>query len=195
MPFSVPTLSPAATPASSTSTSTSSPVSATSDPTRPLPMTPTIFPADLAALSVDQLAALPAHRKHEIDHNLQAAMDFLKKVRAKFDAALELCYGEKARLARVDEGKDYGIVHLADGNQRITVDVPKRVSWDQAMLAALARKITEVGERVEDYIDIHMSVSEKRFNAWPPTLRQQFAPARTVKAGKTVFSIAPAVEV
>ena len=156
--------------------------------------TPIIFPADLAALSVDQLASLPAHRKQEIDHNLQTAMDFLKKLRTKFDTALEQSYGEKARLARVEAGKEFGIVHLVDDQQKVTVDVSKRVSWDQEKLTTIARNIAAIGERVEDYMDIDLSVSETRFHSWPPTLRSQFGPARTVKPGKTTYKLAPVSE-
>jgi len=49
----------------------------------------TIFPADIAEMSVSQLAALPAAQKAEIDKNLDEALDWLKKARTKFDAALD----------------------------------------------------------------------------------------------------------
>lgn len=62
----------------------------------------TIFPADIAEMSVSQLAALPPAQKAEIDKNLDAAIDWLKKARTKFDAALERHSDgrlEKPRLA------------------------------------------------------------------------------------------------
>ena len=58
-----------------------------------------LFPADIAAMSVSQLAALPAAQKAEIDKNLDEALDWLKKARSKFDAALDAAYGEQARTA------------------------------------------------------------------------------------------------
>ena len=45
----------------------------------------TLFPADIAAMSVGQLAALPAAQKAEINRNLGEALDWLKKARTKFD--------------------------------------------------------------------------------------------------------------
>ena len=45
----------------------------------------TIFPADIAEMSVSQLAALPPEQKCEVDKNLDAAIDWLKKARTKFD--------------------------------------------------------------------------------------------------------------
>ena len=59
----------------------------------------TVFPADIAEMSVSQLAALPPDVKREVDKNLDAAIDWLKKARTKFDAALDQCYGEQARVA------------------------------------------------------------------------------------------------
>ena len=91
----------------------------------------TLYPADIAAMSVGQLAALPPAQKAEISRNLDEALAWLKQARAKFDAALEAAYGEQARAARLEAGKDFGVVHLKDGLLRVTVDVPKRVSWDQ----------------------------------------------------------------
>jgi hypothetical protein len=63
------------------------------------------------------------------------------------------------------------------------------VSWDQAQLAAIARRIAAAGEKVEDYLDVEFSVSESRFNHWPPALRAGFEAARTVKPGKPTFRL------
>lgn len=150
----------------------------------------TVFPADIAAMSVGQLAALPAAQKAEISRNLNEALDWLKKARAKFDAALDAAYGEQIRAACLDAGKDFGVFHVSDGALRVTLDQPKRVAWDQQQLAAIASRIVASGDRVEDYLDIEFSVSESRFNNWPPALREQFEAARTVKPGKPSFRLA-----
>lgn len=134
----------------------------------------TLYPADIAAMSVGQLAQLPPAQKAQISRNLDEALAWLKQ----------------ARAARLEAGKDFGVVHLNDGPLRVTVDVPKRVSWDQAQLAAIARRIAAAGEKVEDYLDVEYSVSESRFSNWPPALRAGFEAARTVKPGKPTFRLA-----
>lgn len=135
----------------------------------------TLYPADLAALSVAQLAALPPEQKAEISRNLDEALAWLKQARAKFDAALEAAYGEQARAARLAAGKDFGVVHLTDGALRVTVDVPKRVAWDQAQLSQMARRIAAAGECVRPCTCPRPT---RRWPAWTTTKRPgiQFRP-------------------
>ena len=149
----------------------------------------TLFPADIAAMSISQLAALPAAQKAEIDKNLDEALSWLKKARAKFDAALDAAYGEQARTVLRDSGRDFGTAHISDGPLRIKFELPKKVSWDQKKLKAIAERIVASGEAVESYLDVKLAVPESRYTNWPPALQQQFADARTVEAGKAVFDL------
>ena len=149
----------------------------------------TIFPADIAEMSVSQLAALSPMQKQEICTNLDAAIDWLKKARTKFDAALDQCYGERARAALRDSGRDFGTAHISDGPLRIKFELPKKTSWDQGMAREIAARIAASGDKVEHYFDIKFSVPESRYTNWPPALQQQFAAARTVDAGKPSFTL------
>jgi len=109
----------------------------------------TIFPADIAGMSVSQLAALPPAQKAEIDKNLNTAIAWLKQARSKFDAALDQCYGEQARAALRDSGRDFGTVHISDGPLHIKFELPKKVSWDQKQLGEIAERIVAYGEKAE----------------------------------------------
>ena len=149
----------------------------------------TVLPDRLTALSVADLAALPTTQLAEIVRNLDDLLTWHKQQRAKVDAALDQSYAERIQKVRADAGKDFGTVHIDDGAVRVTVDVPKRVSWDQTKLAAIAQRLAAAGDRVEDYIDIEFSIPESRFNALPPAWRDQFASARTVKPGKPTFRL------
>jgi hypothetical protein len=77
---------------------------------------------------------------------------------------------------------------------RLSVDVSKRVTWDQAQLATIAKRIEAAGESVEEFIDVSYSISESRYQNWPSTLRSQFEAARTVKPGKPTYRLTPAGE-
>lgn len=101
----------------------------------------TIFPADIAEMSVSQLAALPPAQKHEIDKNLDSAIDWLKKARTKFDVALDQCYGEQARTALRESGRDSGTAHISDGPLHLKSTLFERnpngnVQWTEAAFNA-----------------------------------------------------------
>ena len=149
-----------------------------------------IFTADLPDLSVSQIAGLPQQRLQELDISLNELMAWAKQARERINTALEQRYGEQARAALVESGRDFGVSHLSDGPLRVTYELPKRVSWDQKRLAEIAERIVASGERVQDYMDVDLSVSETRFNNWPPALKEQFAAARTIKPGKASFRLA-----
>jgi hypothetical protein len=137
-----------------------------------------IFPTDLPDLSVSQIAGLPQQRLQELDISLNELMAWAKQARERVNTALEQRYGEQARAALVESGRDFGVSHLSDGPLRVTYELPKRVSWDQKRLTEIAERIAASGERIQDYMDVDLSVSETRFNNWPPALKEQFAAAR-----------------
>jgi hypothetical protein len=144
----------------------------------------------LAEMSVAQIAALPPAALQEAHINLQTLQSLVKGVLDRFHAALEQRYAEQARTARQAAGRDFGVCHLTDGPLRITVDLPKKVVWDQAQLAEIAQRIAATGDSVGDYIDTDYSIPETRFNAWPTPLKETFAKARTAKPGKPSYRLA-----
>lgn len=148
-----------------------------------------IYPTELSELSVGQLAALPAEKQAEADHNLNHLIAWTKQVRSKLDAALAQRYGDQAQAALRASGRDFGTAHLDEGTVHIKAELPKRVQWDQARLKEIAQRIATAGDNVEDFLDVKLSVSEGRFTNWPPALREQFAAARTVVAGKPTFTL------
>lgn len=85
-----------------------------------------------------------------------------------------------------------GTHHRQDGAYDIRVTVPKRVEWDQQRLASAVETIKGWGEDPAEYVDTAIKVQERKFDAWPSAIRDLFAPARTVKAGKAQFAVAPA---
>ncbi|MBI5920961.1 MAG: hypothetical protein HY847_04835 [Betaproteobacteria bacterium] len=149
-----------------------------------------ISPTDLPDLSVSQIVELPHQHLQELDITLNELATWVKQARERVNTALEQRYGEQGRATLLDSGRDFGVSHLTDGPLRITFELPKRVAWDQKRLAEIAERIVGAGERVQDYMDIDLAVSESRFNNWPPTLKEQFATARTVKPGKPSFRLA-----
>ena len=148
-----------------------------------------IFPADIAEMSIAQLASLPTQQLYEVDANIDKAITWLKGARTKVDAALERRFGEQGREALRDTARDFGTAHFNVDGVHVKYELPKKVSWDQKKLKAIAERIVASGESVESYLDVKLAVPESRFNNWPPALQQQFADARTVDAGKATFEL------
>ena len=149
----------------------------------------TLYPADLANMTVAQLAAAPIQDFLDAERNVDEAIAFLKPLRAKLDAAKLQRYGEQARSVLRDSGRDFGTAPVNDGALHVKYELPKKVTWSQPILKEMAERIVASGDKVEDYIDIKLSVSESRYINWPPALQQQFAAARTVEEGKPTITL------
>ena len=148
-----------------------------------------LFPADIAAMSVHQIAALPDGQLHEVHTNLDQAISWLKSARTKVDAALEQRFGDEARAALRDAGHEFGTVHLRRGALRLRFELPKKVTWDQKVLKAIAGRIGASGLNPGDYLETEFSVPESRYVRWPAVLQQQFKEARTVQADTPSFQL------
>lgn len=149
----------------------------------------TLYPADLASMSVAELAAAPIQDFLDAERNVDEAIAFLKPLRAKLDAAKLQRYGEQARTALRDSGRDFGTAHVNDGALHVKYELPKKVTWSQTILKEMAERIVASGDKVGDYIDIKLSVSESRYTNWPTALQEQFAAARTVEEGKPTITL------
>ena len=102
-------------------------------------------------------------------------------------AATMLAGAKTAAEARRACGKDTGTVRLVDGDYTVVADLPKRVDWDQEVLAQIARNIADSGEDPAEFIDTKLTVSERKYGALPEAWRKGFEPARTVRTGKPKF--------
>ena len=149
----------------------------------------TIYPADIAQMSSAQLAALSPAQKLEIHTNLDKAMDWLKQARIKFDAALEQCYGERARAQLLDEDKDTGTTHIRDSGFDIAVEIGKDIKYEAKGLAQLVAKIEATGGDPREYVEFKYGVSEAKYKAWPQHLREPFERLRTVTPKKAKFTL------
>ena len=142
------------------------------------------------ALTPAQISALEPESLLKIDSELNRLESELEEFRDLFHSVLWQRYDALAKRLRQQAGKDFGVVHLTDGPVRITVDLPKRVVWDQAKLRVAVDQLQSWGESADDYVTSVIKVSETRYNAWPPGIRQLFIPARTVKPGIPSFRLA-----
>ena len=144
---------------------------------------------DIRALPVGEIAALPAEQLALLQEDAEAALTAAKKLKEWLDGAIALRFGEQAQTARRDAGKDTGTVRLVEDGVIVVAELPKRVDWDQAQLAAVVERIRAEGDDPAEYVDTAFKVPERKYAAWPSGIRAAFADARTVKTGKPVFKL------
>ncbi len=86
--------------------------------------------------------------------------------------------------ARLQQGKDTGIINLEIEDVEIKHDLPKKVVWDQGKMKQIVIKIKNAGDDPDKYTTVKYSVSEKQFKNFPPAIQTVFMQAREVKTGK-----------
>jgi len=142
------------------------------------------------ALPASEVAAMPAEALLHLKTSAADRLASAKSAAEHIERALHLKYADRAQQLRLAAGKDTGVVRFDDGQVRVSADLPKKVEWDQLLLADLVRRISANGDDPAEYIDISYRVSETKFNAWPESLKSAFVPARTLKTGKPAFTLA-----
>lgn len=150
--------------------------------------------ATIRAMPVAELAELPAEHLALLQDEAAAALDSAKQMKDQVDGAIGLRFASHAEAQRRAAGKDTGTVRFEQDGVTIVADLPKKVDWDQAMIAAVVERIRAAGDDPSQYVDIAIKVPERKYGAWPESIRAAFAPARTVKTGKQTFRLTIAGE-
>jgi hypothetical protein len=152
-----------------------------------LPNRPTL--ESVRNMPIGEVIKLPADVLALLQADAREAQEAAKRLQDWIDGAIALRYEQRAIAARGASGKDTGTVRFQDGDVEVTVDLPKRVEWDQARLATLAEQIRTGGEDPAEYLEVSLKVSERAYTAWPERIRAAFAPARTVRTGRQTFKL------
>lgn len=139
--------------------------------------------------SATELAAYAPEQLLDLKREASAALAAAKAHAELVDRALDLKYGLLAQAQRLAAGKDAGSVTFNDGPVRVSVELPKKVEWDQAALAHIADRIRAAGQDPSEFLEVTYKVSESKYIAWPTSMRASFDPARTLKTGKPTFRL------
>jgi hypothetical protein len=152
--------------------------------------TPPLALVDIAKLTVQELAGLPAADLARLQREAESGLQKAKALVAWLEGALSLRYKDRAQQARAEQDKDTGTVRFEDNGVIVVADLPKRVKWDQQRLKDLVELIgSSWGEDPSDYVNVKFDVPERAYDAWPPRLKELFTPARTVETGKPSYEL------
>ena len=149
---------------------------------------------DTKGCSVAELTGLPAKELMQLQASATDSLQKAKELKDWIDGSIALKYEVQTKALRAQTGKDTGTVHFDDDGVRVTTNLPKKPVWDQKKLSEIARRITASGDDPSEYLDITYKVAERKYTAWPESLRESFAPARTLKTGKATFQLIPIEE-
>jgi hypothetical protein len=144
---------------------------------------------DLDRLSIGDIAALPPDLLFTLQEAALAETARVKRLRDRLEAGIGQRYGAATEAERAMQGKSSGTVRIEDAGVVVIAELPKKVSWDQDRLAAMAARIAASGDDPTEYLEIAYRVSERRFGAWPEAMRDGFAAARTETTGKPVIRL------
>ena len=143
----------------------------------------------LARLPIAEIIGLPATELARFQQDADEALRKAKLTVAWLDGALSQKYAERAKVARADTSKDFGVARFVDGEVTVVADLPKKVEWNQRDLADLVERIKAEGEDPRDYVEVSLKVAERNYTSWPKHIRSLFEPSRTVRAGKETFQL------
>jgi len=145
----------------------------------------TMTPADLEALTVDQLLL--------IQQEIVIEATKIKDIGTIYNSILNKRYAKPMAEAYKAKESIYGKATFNDDSQDgyvVEAETPKNVKWDADAMKAGEKVIRDDWEEdPEEYITVKRSIPEATFNAWPKAIQKVFAPARSVTPGKRKISI------
>lgn len=148
--------------------------------------------AALREMDAKQAALLPVDHLAMLQEDVAELKADAKRLDDLLGDAFAIRYGAQADAIRKADGKDTGSVTVRDDGYAIKCDLPKKVDWNDDLLAEAEAKLRDMGEDPTEYVVVKRSVREAAYNGWPSSLRSMFEPARTVSTGKATFKVEPA---
>ena len=144
---------------------------------------------DIGQLSIAELDALPIAELDHLIARVSSVRDTARQYEAALHCALNNRFAKPAQVLRHEAGKSTGTVRFESEGYVVIADLPKRTDYDQMRLREAVEALRKWGENPEDYVGIEIKVSETKYSAWPPGIRELFEPARTVKTGKPSYRL------
>lgn len=140
-------------------------------------------------IPIGSLANYKAEQLYDLLNQAKEELSRAQITKEWLESAIALKYSEQIRTKRLRLEKDSGVVHIEDGDYKLTSNVAKKVEWDQAALAKIASHIALGGKNIDDYLKIYYKVSEKSYNSWSDGVRKLFQPARTIRLSNPSYEL------
>lgn len=112
---------------------------------------------------------------------VRADMAALKKREDAIKADIFAVFGDQIAQAHNEKGDVFGAVSFVAGNAKVTFTTPKKVMWDQAILADI--------HRLGGPVEVEYNVPEAVFKLQDQDGRDALMAARTVTPGTVAIKI------
>jgi hypothetical protein len=144
---------------------------------------------EIGQLYMNELEQLPLPELDRLIKQVSTAKETATLYLSALQSTLHNRVGSTAQQLRQEAGKSTGTVRFEVDGYQVIADLPKRTEYDQLKLKEAVESLRKWGEDPENYVGIEIKVSESKYTAWPPGIRQLFEPARTVKTGKPSYKL------
>lgn len=144
---------------------------------------------EVGQIHMTDFANLPLTELDRMMRQVAAVEETARHYRQFLQSVLNHRYSQRAQQLRQQAGKTTGTVRFEDDGFTVVADLPKRAEYDQRKLKDAVEALRKWGEDPEDYVSLEIKVSETKYGAWPPAVRELFEPARTLKTGKPTYKL------
>ena len=141
----------------------------------------------IETLSVRELSRLSETDLHDLSEKIAETHNWIKQLVEKFDMALVAKYSEEAKKKLHENGTDFGTCKLKKNGFVISVQMPKKVQWNQEILESIYNKIDS--DIRKDIFKVNFSIDEKQFAKLGKIMTDAVSPARSTSYGKVKISI------
>lgn len=144
---------------------------------------------EIGQLYINEIDKLPMADLDRMIKQVTTAKETAALYLNALQSALHSRFGGHAQQLRQEADKSTGTVRFEVDGYLVVADLPKRPEYDQPKLKEAVEALRKWGEDPENYVGIEIKVSESKYTAWPPGIRQLFEPARTLKTGKPSYKL------
>ncbi len=141
----------------------------------------------IETLSVQELSRLSETDLHDLSEKIAETHNWIKQLVEKFDMALVAKYSEEAKKKLHENGTDFGTCKLKRNGFVVSVQLPKKVQWNQEILETLYNRL-DFDVRKEIF-KVSFSIDEKQFAKLGKIMTDAVTPARSTTYGKVKVSI------
>lgn len=144
---------------------------------------------EIGQIYLSELETLPLAEIVKLESRVDAADATVRHYKQILQSVKHHRFSQRAQQLRQQAGKTTGTVRFEDDGFTVVADLPKRAEYDQRKLKDAVEALRKWGEDPEDYVSLEIKVSETKYGAWPPAVRELFEPARTLKTGKPTYKL------